>query len=523
MHDLLPMCPWLPTVRRSCAALLPAPVYNVLMSIASTPEAGAGLDRSRRLLVLAICCMALLIVGLDNTIVNVALPSIGRDLHAPISGLQWTVDAYLLVLASLLMLSGSMGDRLGRRRVFQVGLCLFTLGSLLCSVAPSLGFLVAFRALQGIGGSMLSPVALSIVRNVFEDPRERARAIGYWGATFGISMALGPVLGGALVQSVGWRSIFWINIPVGLCAVALTALFVPDSKAQRPRRLDPIGQALVIATLATLTYAIIEGPTSGWLSAEILGMFAFSLACAAALVAYERRCIDPLLEMRFFRSAPFSGATLIAVAAFGALGGFLFLNTLYLQEARGMSALQAGLYVLPIAGMTAICAPISGAIVGRFGSRMPLLIGGIGIIVSSAILTSLRDSTPTGVLLLAYVIFGAGIGMVNPPITDTAVAGMPPSQAGVAAAVASTSRQVGQTLGVAIVGAVAVGGAALSGRAFHPGDAGWWIVLGCGVIVFLIGLFSTTAAARRSARAVAADLKDGGQAAARAGRLTVRA
>src|SRR5579875_1483129 len=229
---------------------------------------------SRRYLILAICCMSLLIVGLDNTIVNVALPSIRRELHASVSGLQWTVAAYTLVLASLLMLSGSTADRIGRRRIFQTGLILFTVGSLLCSIAPSLGFLIGARALQGIGGSMLNPVAMSIITNVFTDPRERARAIGAWGAVVGISLALGPIVGGALTQSVGWRAIFWINVPIGLAAVALTALFVPESRAPRARRIDPIGQILVIVTLASLTYAIIEGPQAGWGSAQSIGTFA---------------------------------------------------------------------------------------------------------------------------------------------------------------------------------------------------------------------------------------------------------
>ena len=219
------------------------------------------LSPRRRLLVLAICCSSLFIVGLDVTIVNIALPSIKTDLHASVSGLQWTLDAYTVVLASLLMLAGSTADRLGRRRVFQTGLLLFTLASGLCSIAPSLGWLIAFRMLQAVGGSMLNPVAMSIITNTFTDPRERARAIGVWGGVVGISLALGPVIGGGLVESVGWRSIFWINIPVGLAAVVLASRFVPESRAPHPRRLDPVGQVLVIAVLASVTYAIIEGPS----------------------------------------------------------------------------------------------------------------------------------------------------------------------------------------------------------------------------------------------------------------------
>ncbi len=473
-------------------------------------DPGPEPSRKRRQLILAICCMSLLIVGLDNTIVNVALPSIGRELHTTVAGLQWTVDAYTLVLASLLMLSGSMGDRLGRRRVFQTGLVLFTLASLLCSAAPSLGWLIAFRMLQAVGGSMLNPVAMSIIRNVFTDARERAQAIGLWGATVGISLALGPVVGGALVQSAGWRSIFWINIPVGLIALVLTMRFVPESRAPHPRRVDPVGQVLVIVLLASLTYAIIEAPSAGWLSDQSIGLFALAAAALFALLAYEGRRREPLLELRFFRSVPFAGASVIAICSFAALGGFLFLNTLYLQEVRGLSALTAGLYTLPIAAMTIVFSPLSGRVVARRGPRTGLLVGGLGIMLGGGLLTGLGASTSLTSLLPAYFIFGIGFGMVNPPITNTAVLGMPPAQAGVAAAVASTSRQVGQTLGVALVGAVAAAGVGAVGPGFvQASHAGWWIVTGCGAAVLVLGLISTTAWANASAQRIADELGGG--------------
>jgi EmrB/QacA subfamily drug resistance transporter len=451
--------------------------------------------------------MSLLIVGLDNTIVNVALPSIGRELQTSVSGLQWTVDAYTLVLASLLMLSGSMADRLGRKRVFSLGLILFTLGSLLCSVAPSLELLVVFRMVQAVGGSMLNPVAMSIIRNVFTDARERAQAIGVWGATVGISLALGPVVGGALVESVGWRSIFWINIPVGLAALALTRRFVPESRAPHPRRLDVVGQALVIALFGSLTYAIIEGPKAGWTSAQSIALFAVALAALTALLIYERRRREPLLELRFFRSVPFSSASVIALCAFAALGAFLFLNTLYLQEVRGLSALEAGLCTLPIAAMTLVFAPLSGRLVGRRGPRISLLVGGLGITLGAALLTGLGAHTSIPSLIPAYVIFGIGFGTINPPITNTAVLGMPPAQAGVAAAVASTSRQLGQTLGVAVAGAVAAAGAVSVGPRFvQASHAAWWIVTGCGLAVLVLGFASTTEWANASARRIAEEL-----------------
>jgi EmrB/QacA subfamily drug resistance transporter len=425
--------------------------------------------------------------------VNVALPSIGRELHSSVSGLQWTIDAYLLVLASLLMFSGSTADRIGRRRTFQAGLAVFTVGSLLCSLAPSLGWLIAFRMLQAVGGSMLNPVAMSIITNTFTDPGERARAIGVWGGVFGLSLALGPVAGGALVDSVGWRGIFWVNIPVGIAAIVLTALFVPESRAERARRPDPIGQVIIIVLLASLTYAIIEGPGAGWTSPQILGFFALAVVALLAFLYHEPRRPDPLIDPRFFRSAPFSGSSLTAISSTAAMGGFLFLNTLYLQDVRGFRALIAGLYLLPMAAGMAVCAPVAGRIVARRGTRVPLIIAGIALIAGGVLLTRLSVTTGTGFLILSYAIFGIGMGMVNAPITTAAVSGMPREQAGVAAGVASTSRQVGQSLGVAVIGSVLNGnlhGAMRTGfvAAARPG---WWIVVACGAIVLVLAVLTT--------------------------------
>jgi EmrB/QacA subfamily drug resistance transporter len=468
-------------------------------------------SRRRRYLILAICCMSLLIVGLDNTIVNVALPSIRRELNASVSGLQWTVAAYTLVLASLLMLSGSIADRIGRRRVFQTGLVTFTAGSLLCSLAPSLGWLIAFRMVQAVGGSMLNPVAMSIITNTFTDRAERARAIGIWGGVIGISMALGPVLGGVLVTSVGWRGIFWVNVPIGLVAVVLTGLFVPESRAALGRRIDPLGQVLVIIILGSLTYGIIEAPASGWSSPKIISFFALSAAALVAFLLYEPRRDEPLLDLRFFSSAPFTGATVIAVNAFAALGGFLFLNTLYLQDARGFSPLHAGLFTLPMAVMTVIFGPLSGRIVGSRGSRLPLLAAGLAIAVGCTLLTGLTNDTPVGWLFLAYVIFGVGFGLVNAPITNAAVSGMPVAQAGVAAAIASASRQVGQSLGVAVTGSLVMSGihGSLAATFASASHVGWWVLAGCGVVVFLLGWLTTGRWALATAARTAARLQPG--------------
>ncbi|AXI77317.1 MFS transporter [Peterkaempfera bronchialis] len=466
------------------------------------------LTRRRRLLILAICCLSLLIVGLDNTVVNVALPAIRTDLHAESSGLQWVVDAYTLVLAALLMLSGSTADRIGRRRTFQTGLVLFVLGSLLCSIAPGLGWLIAFRAVQAIGGSMLNPVAMSIITNTFTDPRERAQAIGVWGGVVGISMALGPVVGGLLVDTAGWRSIFWMNIPVGLAALALTAVYVPESRALRARRLDPVGQLLVVALLGSLTYTIIEGPGQGWTSPAILTLGCVAAASLGGFLVWERRREEPLIDLRFFRSIPFAAATAIAVCAFAALGGFLFLNTLYLQEVRGYSPVVAGLWTLPMAALTLVCAPLSGRIVGRTGPRLPLLVAGATMTASGLLLTTLTADSSTALLLASYALFGLGFGMVNAPITNAAVSGMPRDRAGVAAAVASTSRQVGQSLGVAVIGTVAVSAVVGPFATGFPAasHAAWWITAGCGVAVLLLGIISTTRWAGHTAADVAARL-----------------
>ncbi len=449
--------------------------------------------------------MSLLIVSLDNTIVNVALPALGRDLHAPVSGLQWTVDAYTLTLASLLMLAGSTADRVGRRRTFQTGLVIFTAASLLCSLAPSLGWLVAARILQAVGGSMLNPVAMSIITNTFTDRRERAQAIGVWGGVVGVSMALGPVVGGLLTDTVNWRAIFWINVPIGLLALFLTWRYVPESKAPSARRIDPVGQVLVIVLLGTLTYGIIEGPAAG--AAVSAACFAVAAAALAALVVCELRRPEPLIDMRFFRSAPFSGAAVMAVAGFAGLGAFLFLNTLYLQSNRGLSALAAGLCTLPVAVITTIVGPLSGRLVGARGPRAPLVVAGVCLAAAGTLLSQVTLTTPLPLLLGIYAVFGVGFGMLNPPITNTAVSGMPLAQAGVASAVASTSRQVGQSLGVAIAGSMVSGNAAFVPAA----HTAFRVNALYGLIVLSVALATTGRWAKRTAERTAARLSENPQ------------
>jgi EmrB/QacA subfamily drug resistance transporter len=471
-------------------------------------DATSPLSRKRRLGVLLICSMSLFLVGLDITAVNVALPAIGQDLDADVSGLQWTVSAYTVVMASLLLFSGSMADRFGRRRTFVAGLSVFSLASLLCSLAPSVELLVAARMLQGIGASMLNPVAMSIITNTFIEPRERAQAVGVWGAVFGASMGLGPIVGGALVSSAGWAWIFVINIPLGLLAIALTLRFVPESRAPCARRFDPLGQLLVLVLLASVTYGIIEAPEVGWSSPATLAAFSASASSLLALLLYEPRREDPLIDLRFFRSVPFSSSIAISVSAFATFGGFLFLNTLYLQDVRGFSPIEAGLAIVPMAAMTIVISPISGRIVGRHGPRFPLAVAGVGLLSACAMLVNLTATTPLEWLIASYVIFGIGFGFVNAPITNAAVSGMPRAQAGVAAAIATTSRQFGQAIGVAVVGALI---ASTAGTQTHSELAAathlaWWTLAALGGAALLLGFLATSRRARESARQTALEL-----------------
>lgn len=450
-------------------------------------------------------------VSMDATIVNVALPAIRRDLAASTSGLQWVIDSYTMVVASLLMLAGSLADRYGRRRTFQIGLAVFTAGSALCSAAPGLVSLVVFRIVQALGASMLNPVAMSIITNTFIEPKARARAIGVWGAVVGVTMALGPLVGGGLTDGIGWRSIFWINLPFGVAAIVLAQRFVPESKTPRARGIDHVGQLLVFSALASLTCAVIEGPDHGWTAPPIVGLFAITAASVIALLVYEPRHPEPLLDLRFFRSVPFASATVIAISLYIAFSGFLFLNALYLQEVRGLPAFETGIYTLPLALAMTACAPISGRLIGSRGTRPSLMIGGVAIAASALCLTRLDDATALSWLVIVYLVLGAGIGMGNPPVTHTAVSGMPRAQAGLAAAVASTSRQVGAALGVALGGTIAR--ASSTGRGAGSGlsaatHAFWWLVVGAGALIAALGVLSSSRWARASLGRVAALLDD---------------
>lgn len=453
----------------------------------------------RRQVVLAVCCVSVLLVGIDMTAVNVALPSIGHDFHTTASGLSWIIDAYTLVLATLLMFSASMADRFGRKLVFRIGLGTFVLGSALCAVAPSLGWLIAFRALQGVGGSMLNPVAMAVISNVFSDRAERARAIGVWAGVTGLSLAVGPIVGGALV-GLSWRWIFLINIPIGLIAVAVATKVVPESKAAKARKVDLGGQTLIATMLATLVFGVIEGPTLGWGSPAIVIMFAVALLALLAFLAYEPRVTEPLLDLRFFRSIPFTTANLIAVASFAALGAFLYLNSIYLQDARSYSPLHTGLLMVPLAIVSVLWGPRNGKLLAKYGCRIPLVIAGIALTLAAAILIQVSLTIPIVWLLISYALMGLGNSSVGAPITHTAVAGMPPDQAGVAAGVSSTTRQIGQTIGVAIASVILASTTTNTHAQLAIATRTGWIINGAyGLVVLVLGLIGTTAYAKHTA------------------------
>ncbi|WP_396907259.1 MFS transporter, partial [Mycolicibacterium phlei] len=446
------------------------------------------------------CCLSLLIVSMDATIVNVAIPSIRADLHASGPQMQWVVDIYTLVLASLLLLAGAAGDRFGRRSTFQIGLGLFALASLLCSLAPNIETLIAARFLQAIGGSMMNPVAMSIITQVFTGRVERARAIGVWGGVVGISMAAGPIVGGALIEVLDWRAVFWINLPICALAILLTALFVPESKSATMRDVDPVGQLLGMAFLFGLVFVLIEGPVEGWASLRIIAIAVGAAVAFAAFLGYEARRRDPFVDLRFFRSIPFASATVIAISAFAGWGAFLFMMSLYLQGERGFSPMRTGLIYLPIAVGALLFSPLSGRLVGRFGARPSLVISGVLITAATLMLAALTATTPVWQLLVVFTVFGIGFSMVNAPVTNAAVSGMPTDRAGAASAIASTSRQVGVSIGVALCGSVAAGALMGTGADFATAARPlWFICAALGVLITVLGFYSTSPRALRSA------------------------
>lgn len=447
----------------------------------------------RPAIVLVTCCAALFISSMNVALINVALPVIRASLSASTTQLQWVIDAYTLMIAALLLVSGSMADRFGRKRALLVGLVLFAVTSALCALAPTVTWLVVGRGLQATGGALLTPVALSIISATYTDPARRAAAIGVWGAVAGLSLGLGPLVGGLLTDTIGWAANFWLNVPVCLIAAIGAVLFVPESRAARPRRFDPAGQILMLGLLAGAVGALIEGPEAGWSSSLVLTLAVLAVVCLALLTVVERRVAEPLVDLRFFRSAAFSSSVLIAVMVFTVQGGCLFLVPLLLQGPFGYSALMTGALILPMAAVLALSSPVSGRLVGRRGTRPSLVIGGAAISAASVMLVFISTGTPAWYLIIAFTMLGAGIGFINPPITTTAVAGLPLSQAGTASGLASASRQVGVALGVAVAGLAASTDDLRLTAASHPV---FRLTAVLGLVVAALGVVSTTRWAR---------------------------
>lgn len=465
----------------------------------SQPVPVPVLSVRRRWTVLLICASALFLVGLDTTIVTIGLARIGDGLGVEPGRLSWVIDAYTVVFASLLITSGAVADRFGRRRTFAAGLVIFGIASVLCAAADTLPVLLAGRALQGVGASMLSPVALAIVVNAMPDPKERAQAIGVWGAMFGLSMAAGPVTGGALIEAFGWRAVFWINVPVVVLVLILVALVVPESRAARARGLDLPGQLLLIAVLGLAVALLIEAPQLGWTSPAVLsGLAVLGLLCAL-FVGVESRRRAPLIDPQLFRRPAFTGAVLAAVAVFIAFSLTLLLTTQLLQKAQGWTPMAAGAATLPMAAGAALLPPVSGFLVARIGPRVPLTIAGACFVAGGLTLVMLAGGMRLPVLLIAFLLIGGGVGFANAPITNTVVAGLPPERAGVAAGTASTARQLGTAVGIALAGSLAAGaGPDQLAAASLPG---WIVVAACGALLLAVGLSRTgSAAASRPAR-----------------------
>jgi EmrB/QacA subfamily drug resistance transporter len=406
----------------------------------------------RRWATLIVLSLSLVVIGLDNTILNVALPTLVRELDATASQLQWMVDAYILVFAGLLLTMGALGDRFGRKLALTVGLVIFGLSSVAAAFSDSANTLIGARAVMGIGGALIMPATLSIVTNVFEG-RERGRAIAVWAGVAGLGIILGPVLGGWLLEHYWWGSIFLINVFVVIVAVVAGAFLVPESKDPAATPLDPLGAVLSIAGLVALVFAIIEAPDRGWTDPIVVGAFIVAVVVLSAFLWWEAHTEHPMLQLRFFENPRFSAASIAITLVFFAMFGTVFLNTQYLQFVLGYTPLEAGLRVMPVATMI-VAAPLSARFTERFGSKIVVASGLTIVAVALSILATITIDTGYGRVALALAILGAGMGTAMAPATDSIMGSLPLAKAGVGSAMNDTTRQIGGALGVAILGSI---------------------------------------------------------------------
>ena len=407
----------------------------------------------RRWATLGVLCVSLLVIGLDNTILNVALPTLSRELRASESQLQWIVDAYTLVFAGLLLTAGSLGDRLGRRRALVFGLVVFASGSLCAAWSSSPAELMAARGVMGAGGAFIMPSTLSVLTNSFRDPVERTKAIGIWAAVSGVGIVLGPACGGWLLGHFWWGSVFLVNVPITLAAVGAARWLVPESRDPAAPRTDYPGAALSVAGLATLVWGIIEAPSKGWTSGPVLTAFALATVLLAAFTAWERRTPEPMLNLAFLRSARFSAAAVSVTLVFFALFGSVFFLSQYLQFVLGYTPLQSGVRVMPVASLI-IGAPLAVRLSRMLGDKLVVTAGLALVSASLVLLASTSSSDGYGHVVVVLVCLGLGIGLTMTPATDAVMGSLPPAKAGVGSAMNDTTRQVGGALGVAVLGSV---------------------------------------------------------------------
>jgi EmrB/QacA subfamily drug resistance transporter len=441
----------------------PAPITKSSAIVASPPSAAteptaatepiAAADR-RRWLTLGVLCISLLIIVIDNTIVNVALPTLVRQLGASVSELQWVVDAYTVVFAGLLLLAGTLGDRFGRRRSLTFGLGMFAVASAAAAFAGGVGQLVAARAVMGGAAAFIMPATLSILTNVFTDARERALAIGIWSGVVGVGVVLGPIAGGFLLDHFWWGSVFIVNVPIAVAAIVAGRVLVPESKDSDAQRVDWFGATLSVVGLVALVSAIIEGPSKGWTSPLVLTLFGLAVVTLTVFSVWESKVDAPMLDVRFFRNPRFSAASANITLMFFALFGFVFLSTQYLQFVLGYSPLAAGVRTLPFAAAMLAVAPFSSKFVDYFGTKR-VVVAGMLTFASGLVLASTMTTT-TGYprLGVAMLMLGAGLGMAGAPATESIMGSLPRNRAGVGSALNDTAREVGGALGVAIVGSI---------------------------------------------------------------------
>ena len=409
--------------------------------------------RASKTITLVVTCLGFFMVLLDASIVTVALPTIQADLHANLSDLQWVVDAYTLPFAALLLTAGTLGDRFGRKRIFLGGLVLFLLGSLLCGFAPTLGWFLFGRVVQGVGGAALSPGSLSVLVSAFPEPRERAQAIGIWSGISGVALAAGPLVGGLLIQISSCPAIFFVNLPIGLVALALGWPRLAESRNPTAQRIDLPGQVLVIAGLTCLIAALIEGSSAGWTSPLILGLFIGSGVLLAAFLLVESRVREPMLPLRLFANRVFSLANGAALIVGFALLGTVFFVAQYFQEVQGYTALGSGLRTLPFTMGTFLTAPFAGRLAARLGPRLPIVLGALLSGSALFLLTRLEPASSYATIWWNLGMFGIGLGFMLSPLTIAVLSATPPALAGLGSSMINTSRQVGSTLGVAVLGA----------------------------------------------------------------------